>query len=101
MDIKNLMQEAQKMQNKMQKIQKTLEKEIVQGESGGGIVIIHMNCKGGIQKLKIEKNLINCNNEIEVLEDLIIAAFNNAQKKIKIKTNDYMTSAGLPNNTMF
>ena len=43
MDIKNLVYEAQKMQNKIQKIQKTLEKIMVQGESGGGMVIITMS----------------------------------------------------------
>ena len=101
MDIKNLVYEAQKMQNKIQKIQKTLEKIMVQGESGGGMVIITMSCKGEIQTLKIDKSLLHSNKDSEILEDLIVAAFNNARKKMKVKTNDYMLSTGLPDYPIF
>jgi DNA-binding YbaB/EbfC family protein len=100
MDLKNLYKQAQQMQNKMQQVQSDLENEIVKGESGGGAIAIHSNCKGEVQKVKIIKEFIDLDDDIEILEDLILAAFNDAKKKAESKANERMSSAGLPNNLM-
>tara|TARA_B110000503_G_C7133423_1_gene407765 strand:- start:1500 stop:1805 length:306 start_codon:yes stop_codon:yes gene_type:complete len=98
MDMKNLVREAQKMQLKMQQAQNDLEKEIVRGESGGGAVIVHSNCKGKVQKIKINRNLVSADDDVEILEDLILVALNDAKKKSEVKTASHMSSLGLPNN---
>jgi len=100
MDLKNLYKQAQQMQNKMQKVQSDLEKEIIQGEAGGGAVIVYANCKGEIQKVKINKESIDLEDDIDILEDLILAAYNDVKKKADHKASKSMSSAGLPSNLM-
>ncbi|QCI27301.1 YbaB/EbfC family nucleoid-associated protein [Buchnera aphidicola] len=80
-NIGNLMQHAQKMQEKINKIQKSLDNLQVQGESGAGLVKIIMNGKHNCIKIHIDTSLIK-KKEKEILEDLIVAAFNDANRKI-------------------
>tara|TARA_A100001015_G_scaffold274817_1_gene331510 strand:+ start:1558 stop:1863 length:306 start_codon:yes stop_codon:yes gene_type:complete len=100
MDIKNLYKQAQQMQTKMQKVQGDLDNEMVKGESGGGAIAIHSNCKGDIKKVEINKDLIDLEEDIEILEDLILAALNDAKKKAENTASKKMSEAGLPNNLM-
>jgi DNA-binding YbaB/EbfC family protein len=80
MDINSLMRQAQEMQKKMQKSQEELAARIYQGQSGGGMVNIDIAGDGTAKKLNIDESLL-VKEEKEILEDLIIAAFNSAKKK--------------------
>lgn len=79
-NIANMMKQAQAMQKKMLDAQEELAKKEYSGSAGGGVVNITMDGKGNLVKVKISKELANPE-EIEILEDLIVAAFNDAKKK--------------------
>jgi DNA-binding YbaB/EbfC family protein len=76
-----LMKQAQQMQEDMKKAQDEMSALIVTGESGGGMVRVTMNCKHQVQKTEIDDTLIG--DDKEMLEDLIVAAFNDAQRKVE------------------
>ena len=76
----NLMQQAQKMQEQMQKQQEELASKTIEGQAGAGIVKIQMTGKGILKKLDIDYDMLD--GDMEMMEDLIIAAFNDAQNKI-------------------
>ena len=76
-----LMQQAQKMQADMQKAQEEMGSMLVTGESGGGMVRVTMSCKHQVHKLDIDNTLIG--DDKEMLEDLVIAAFNDAHRKVE------------------
>ena len=79
--IGQLMKQAQKMQADMQKAQEEMASMTVSGESGAGLVRISMTCKHQIQTLEIDDSLFS--DDKEMLEDLIIAAFNDAVRKVE------------------
>lgn len=87
--IGQLMKQAQQMQEKMQKAQKELQNIIVHGESGGGMVKISITCKNEIKKIDIDDSLFL--EERDMLEDLLIAAFNDAIRKADKKTQESMS----------
>ncbi len=91
MNIQGLMKQAQMMQKKMQEEQAKLAEEVVEGSSGGGMVKISLNGKFAMEKISIDKSLVNPD-EVEVLEDLITAAYNDAKEKIEAKMNESMNS---------
>jgi DNA-binding YbaB/EbfC family protein len=74
------MQQAQQMQKKMEDLQNSLAILEVDGASGAGLVKATVNGKGELKKIKIDKSLVDPN-DVEILEDLIIAAFNDAKSK--------------------
>ncbi len=76
----DLMQQAQKMQEQMQKQQEELANKLVEGQAGAGIVKVTMNGKNQLKKLDIDYDMLD--GDMEMMEDLIIAAFNDAQNKI-------------------
>ena len=80
-NLGQLMKQAQAMQEKMAEMQKELEIFEVTGNAGGGMVELTLNGKGDMKKLKIDRSLA-VPDEIEVLEDLIVAAFNDARQKV-------------------
>ena len=84
-----MMKKAQEMQKKMQEIQDSLSNLEVEGTSGGGIVKIIMNCKNEVKKIDIDPSIIK-NDEKEVMEDLIIAALNDAKSKAEEKAQEEM-----------
>jgi hypothetical protein len=86
----NLMQKAQKMQENMKKIQKKMKSIIVTGESGAGLVKITLNGEHHCKTVEIDSSLFK-EDEKEVIEDLIIAAFNDASRKIKEEQKKKMT----------
>jgi len=73
--MQGMLKQVQKMQEKMQEIQQELENKFVTEESGGGMVKITVNGKLQVSKLQIEKEVVNPD-DIEMLEDLIVAAVN-------------------------
>jgi DNA-binding YbaB/EbfC family protein len=79
--IGQLMKQAQKMQADMQKAQEEMGKLTVTGESGGGMVKLTMTCKHEVKSLEIDDSLVG--DDKEMLEDLIIAAFNNAISRVE------------------
>jgi len=84
MNINQLMKQAQAMQKKMFEMQEKMEKTEYEGISGGGAVKTIITGKGEMKSLKIDPKFVDAD-DIEMLEDLIIAAFNDAFKK---KTDD-------------
>ncbi len=79
--IGQLMKQAQQMQANMQKAQEEMAELTVTGESGAGLVRITMSCKHQVQALQIDESLLG--DDKEMLEDLIIAAFNDALRRVE------------------
>ena len=75
--IGDLMKQAQKMQAEMGKIQEESKKKTVEASSGGGMVVVVANGAQEIISIKIEKDVVNPE-DIEMLEDLVTAAVNEA-----------------------
>ncbi|MFQ3307143.1 MAG: DNA-binding YbaB/EbfC family protein [Candidatus Midichloriaceae bacterium] len=94
MNIQQMMKQAQAMQKKMQDVQKSLENIEVSGAAGGGAVTITTTAKGEVKKIKIDKDLLSPD-EVEMLEDLIVAAFNNAKQNAENITNEEMNKMGI------
>ncbi len=94
----NLMKQAQKMQEDLQKAQEELAKEELTGESGGGLVKITMNGRHEVRRVEIDDSLIS--DDKEMLEDLVAAAINDAAHRIADKTKESMSGLtsgmGLP-----
>lgn len=99
MNIQKMMKQAQQAQQKLADMQAKLEEEESEGSSGGGMVVVQMNGKFALRKITIDKSLIDPN-EKEMLEDLIVAAFNDAKGKIEANANQRMSEIagglGLP-----
>ncbi len=91
MNIQNLMKQAQMMQKKMQEEQAKLAEEEVEGISGGGLVKITLNGKFDMTKLNIDKSLLNPD-ENDILEDLILAAYNDAKNKVDAKMSESVSA---------
>lgn len=79
--IGQLMKQAQQMQADMQKAQEEMAGLTVTGESGAGLVRVTMTCKHELKNLEIDDSLVG--DDKEMLEDLIIAAFNDAVRRIE------------------
>lgn len=88
-DIGNLMKQAQKMQMEMEKAQKELESKVFEGQAGGGAVKIEMNGKKEMTSISIEPDAAD-SDDIEMLQDLIMAAFNQAAEKVDEETQSKM-----------
>jgi len=80
MNIQKMMKQAQEMQSKLQKMQADLEAQEFQGAAGGGRVNVTLTGKGALTKISIDPALIDPSDK-EMLEDLIIAAHNDAKQK--------------------
>ena len=98
-NMSQIMKQAKAMQEKMAEMQKKIEETEIEGSSGGGVVKIVMNGKHEVKNLFIDPSIVN-SDEKEVLEDLIIAALNDVNKKIAENTNNQLGSIsggmGLP-----
>jgi DNA-binding YbaB/EbfC family protein len=79
-DFSKIFEQAQQMQTRMQEMQAELEKQTVTAASGGGMVQIEADGKGTITKVKIDPSVVD-SKDLEMLEDLILVAVNEAQKK--------------------
>src|SRR5262245_17715446 len=80
MDLNKMMQQAQEIQGRMQKLQDDLSNLEVEGQSGAGLVRVKLNGKLEARGLKIDPSLIKPE-ETEMLEDLVLAAFQDAKNK--------------------
>jgi DNA-binding YbaB/EbfC family protein len=97
MDILGIMKKAQAMQSKLAETQEELARAEVEGESGGGLVKVTMSGKGDLKSLKIDPSLMKPE-EVEMCEDLIVAAFAEAKGKAERVAGEKMQemTAGLP-----
>ena len=85
-DFTDLITQAQKMQEKIKETQEALKKIEVEGISGGDMVRVLMNGDGELKKISLNDNLLKESKEI--VEDLIVAAHNDAKSKLKKKTSE-------------
>jgi len=85
-DFTDLITQAKKMQEKMKDTQEALKKIEVEGISGGNAIRIIMNGDGELKKISLDENLLKESKEI--VEDLIVAAHNDAKSKLKKKTSE-------------
>ena len=94
--LAGLMQEAQKMQDKFKKAMEELELQEIQGESGGGLIVILMTGKREVRKVTIDPSLLA--EDSDMLEDLIAAAINDAEHKVSKLKKEKMAdaTAGMP-----
>jgi len=88
-NLGQLMKQAQQMQTKMAEMQEKLAALEVEGAAGGGLVRAPVTGKGERKRLKIEPSLVDPK-EVEVLEDLVVAAVNDARGKIDTLAADEM-----------
>ena len=85
-DFTDLITQAKKMQEKMKETQEALKKIEVEGISGGNVIRVIMNGDGELKKISLDENLLKESKEI--VEDLIVAAHNDAKSKLKKKTSE-------------
>jgi DNA-binding YbaB/EbfC family protein len=97
MDLMKMMKQARDLQAKMQQMQDELKALAVEGQSGGGAVKVTLNGKGDLTSLRIDPALAKPD-EIEILEDLVIAAMKDAKGKVEAAAQAKMqeATAGLP-----
>ncbi|MGE5547150.1 MAG: YbaB/EbfC family nucleoid-associated protein [Solirubrobacterales bacterium] len=88
-NLGNLMKQAQQMQTKMAEMQAKMADLEATGASGGGMLQVTLNGKFDLKKVKIDKSLVDPE-DVEVLEDLLLAAFNDAKAKVEAAMADEM-----------
>ena len=94
-NIGQLMKQAQMMQENMRRMQESLGAIEVEGQSGSGAVKVTMNCKHETRRVSIDPSLLT---DREMLEDLLVAALNDAAQRVEAAVNEKMkaVTAGLP-----
>jgi DNA-binding YbaB/EbfC family protein len=88
-NLAGLMKQAQQMQSKMQEMQSKLESVDVEGVAGAGLVAVTLNGKGDLRRVKIDPKLADPA-DLEMLEDLIVAAHRDAKSKLEALTQEEM-----------
>ena len=86
-NLNQMLKQAQQMQAKMQEMEQRLGELEVQGQAGGGLVTATLNGKGEMKSLKIDRSLVDPA-EVEVLEDLIVAAYNDGKGKVQSRVQE-------------
>ncbi|MBT3536493.1 MAG: YbaB/EbfC family nucleoid-associated protein [Rhodospirillaceae bacterium] len=87
-NLSQMMKQVQEMQGKMQELQTQLEEVEMVGNAGAGMVSVTLNGRGEMRGLKMDPSLKD--GDIEVMEDLIIAAFNDAKRLVEDYTQEEM-----------
>ena len=80
-NLGQMMKQAQEMQSKMAEMQASLEKLEITGIAGAGLVSVTLTGKGSVRRVQIDPAVVNAD-EVQVLEDLIVAAANDARAKV-------------------
>lgn len=88
-NIGQMLKQAQEMQSRMQAMQEDLANKEVIGQSGGGMVQVTTTGKGEVRNVKIDPSLAGPD-DVEVLEDLLLAAFNDAKAKADAEMQEMM-----------
>lgn len=96
-DLMGIMKQAQAMQQKLADAQEELDRMEVEGAAGGGVVKVVMTAKGQTKSVSLDASLMNPD-EKEILEDLLVAALNDARGKAERVTQERMgeVTQGLP-----
>lgn len=96
-DLMGMMKQAKELQERMQQMQAELETTEVEGASGGGLVTVQLTAKGECKAVRIDPSLAKPE-EVEILEDLIVAALGDARAKAERVMQDKMqaVTGGLP-----
>lgn len=96
-DLMGMMTKVREMQTKMQQMQEELAEVTIEGASGGDLVKVTLNGKGEMQKVTIDPSLAKPD-EVEILEDLIVAATQDAKNKVETVMKEKMSdvTGGLP-----
>ena len=90
LNIQGLMKQAQMMQKKMQEAQEKLANSEVSGSAANGLLTITLNGKSEMKKISIDKSLAE---DVEMLEDLLLVAYNDAHNKVEKIAEESMKSA--------
>jgi hypothetical protein len=90
-NMNQLMQQAQRMQEAMQKAQQALASIEVSGAAGGGLVTVTMSCNHQVRRVAIDPSLVG--DDRDMLEDLVAAAVNDALRKVEQATQEHMGGA--------
>jgi nucleoid-associated protein EbfC len=96
-NLGSMLKEAQKLQSRMAEMQQKLAETEMSGAAGGGLVNVTLNGRGEMRNIKIDPSLADPG-EVEILEDLIVAACNDAKAKIEAHLQEEMgkLTGGLP-----
>ena len=96
-NLSEMMKQAQALQGRMAEMQAELERTLIEGRSGGGMVRVTLSGKGDMSSVKIDPSLLKPE-EAEILEDLIVAAHCDAKVKVEEAMKEKMKSltGGLP-----
>lgn len=92
LNIQGLMKQAQVMQKKMQEAQEKLAETEVEGTAANGLLKIVLNGKSEMKKISIDKSLISAD-DVEMLEDLLLVAYNEAHQKVDALAEEGMKAA--------
>lgn len=92
MDFNQFLKQAQGMQKKMQDMQDQMANAEYIGKAGGGLINITVTGRGEVRKVDIASSLLKAN-EKDILEDLIVAAFNDAKQKVDQDSQNSMSNA--------
>ena len=87
-NLSQMMKQAQEMQGKMQEMQARMEEVEMTGQAGAGMVTVTLNGKGEMRGLKMDNSLKD--GDIEVMEDLIVAAHNDAKRRVEEYSQEEM-----------
>ena len=98
-NLGNMMKQAQQMQARMEEMQASLANIEVSGQSGAGMVSVTLTGKGDVRSVKLDPKVVDPS-DTEMLEDLLVAAFNDARGKVdaavQAETQKIMGGLGLP-----
>lgn len=79
-DIMKILQQAQEMQGRLQQVQDELQNKTVSAAAGGGMVTVEADGRGQVRRVKIDPSVVDPK-DVEMLEDLVLVAVSEAQKK--------------------
>ncbi len=79
-DFNKILEQAQQMQGRLEKIQDELQAMTVTANAGGGMVTVEADGKGQINRVRIDPSIVNAT-DVEMLEDLVLVAVRDAQQK--------------------
>jgi len=98
-DMQKLMREAQKLQTEMQRVEDELAEKTVEGTSGGGMVKATITCGMELKSIEIQKEVVDPD-DVDMLQDLVVAAVNEAIRKARETSKEEMAkvtgTAGMP-----
>ena len=90
MNLSQMMKQAQEMQAKMQQVQERLDAAEITGAAGGGLITVTLTGKGNVRNINIDPSVVDPS-DVEMLEDLITAAFNDARNKVEALVAEKMS----------